>query len=356
MVVPDFYPRPPRGGRRDSCPLRTGWRRFLSTPSARRATAILSESIRERDNFYPRPPRGGRQPRTVIIIKQIDFYPRPPRGGRPQSWCYVEELKDISIHALREEGDNLLPLSCRMGLKFLSTPSARRATPRHHRHLVYGHYFYPRPPRGGRHKQLGASLTAAKFLSTPSARRATAGRAIDTSSGNTDFYPRPPRGGRPQNAPARRPGRGISIHALREEGDAGLPRRHGRHPISIHALREEGDPRGSGSRRPGSISIHALREEGDCPSPREPPRAGYFYPRPPRGGRQHTGAYRNDPRQFLSTPSARRATCAACASICHRGNFYPRPPRGGRPVEPVEANYPVEQISIHALREEGDLL
>ena len=316
----------------------------------------MSESIRERDNFYPRPPRGGRQPRTVIIIKQIDFYPRPPRGGRPQSWCYVEELKDISIHALREEGDNLLPLSCRMGLKFLSTPSARRATPRHHRHLVYGHYFYPRPPRGGRHKQLGASLTAAKFLSTPSARRATAGRAIDTSSGNTDFYPRPPRGGRPQNAPARRPGRGISIHALREEGDAGLPRRHGRHPISIHALREEGDPRGSGSRRPGSISIHALREEGDCPSPREPPRAGYFYPRPPRGGRQHTGAYRNDPRQFLSTPSARRATCAACASICHRGNFYPRPPRGGRPVEPVEANYPVEQISIHALREEGDLL
>ena len=57
----------------------------------------------------------------------------------------------------------------------------------------------------------------ALFLSTPSARRATAGpaRLIDLL--------------------------GISIHALREEGDGELLHSAGRHVISIHALREEGD-------------------------------------------------------------------------------------------------------------------
>ena len=36
-----FYPRPPRGGRRFSAPLFVGYPRFLSTPSARRATDEL---------------------------------------------------------------------------------------------------------------------------------------------------------------------------------------------------------------------------------------------------------------------------------------------------------------------------
>ena len=35
-------------------------------------------------------------------------------------------------------------------------------------------------------------------------------------------------------------------------------------------------------------------------------------------------------------------------------NFYPRPPRGGRPPEPPARSRPY-YISIHALREEGDL-
>ena len=33
----------------------------------------------------------------------------------------------------------------------------------------------------------------------------------------------------------------ISIHALREEGDVGVPQHVGMQGISIHALREEGD-------------------------------------------------------------------------------------------------------------------
>ena len=59
------------------------------------------------------------------------------------------------------------------------------------------------------------------------------------------FYPRPPRGGRPVALTAISCAK-ISIHALREEGDA----------LWAAALRH----------RP-SISIHALREEGDHPPP-----------------------------------------------------------------------------------------
>ena len=35
-------------------------------------------------DFYPRPPRGGRRRHQAVnIIIAADFYPRPPRGGRP---------------------------------------------------------------------------------------------------------------------------------------------------------------------------------------------------------------------------------------------------------------------------------
>ena len=57
----------------------------------------------------------------------------------------------ISIHALREEGDDGETVKSDSYLKFLSTPSARRATL-------------------GR---IGGKTETGKFLSTPSARRAT---------------------------------------------------------------------------------------------------------------------------------------------------------------------------------------
>ena len=56
----------------------------------------------------------------------------------------------------------------------------------------------------------------------------------------------------------------ISIHALREEGDARSCRfSTAARPISIHALREEGDRVPGRSQHHCPISIHALREEGD---------------------------------------------------------------------------------------------
>ena len=102
-----FYPRPPRGGRR--CVAKTSYSdsRFLSTPSARRATCTAQMIDPELVHFYPRPPRGGRRHQLQEDRVMKDFYPRPPRGGR---------LSRSTSKVNRSV--------------FLSTPSARRATRR----------------------------------------------------------------------------------------------------------------------------------------------------------------------------------------------------------------------------------
>ena len=169
---------------------------FLSTPSARRATERLRVPRLSSPNFYPRPPRGGRLALARLFVHGMDFYPRPPRGGRQNS-----------------QSNN----RCSTG--FLSTPSARRATRWHKQTPDAPNDFYPRPPRGGRRgrmqrrvRRAGISIHALReegdrgtgqlqanerggFLSTPSARRATADNRKLAK------------------------GKIISIHALREEGD-----------------------------------------------------------------------------------------------------------------------------------------
>ena len=145
------------------------------------------------------------------------------------------------------------------------------------------------------------------------------------------FYPRPPRGGRP-------PYVGYPYYEINFYP---RPPRGGRRS----RLRD--------SARGRHISIHALREEGDRATARRYPFSGDFYPRPPRGGRRSRWRRSWWHQQFLSTPSARRATERPCASSrsCHisihalreEGDtecicrihqmhqyFYPRPPRGGR--------------------------
>ena len=79
-----------------------------------------------------------------------------------------------------------------------------------------------------------------------------------------DFYPRPPRGGRRRTAIGYRLKGIISIHALREEGDAEAY--FGR-PQTAEFLSTPSARRATGFRadmeRIKRISIHALREEGD---------------------------------------------------------------------------------------------
>ena len=82
--------------------------KFLSTPSGWRATGDREQDYGKPENFYPRPPGGGR--RQIAIpgaFNIINFYPRPPGGGRQGDPNYYEYSPEISIHALRVEGDNL---------------------------------------------------------------------------------------------------------------------------------------------------------------------------------------------------------------------------------------------------------
>ena len=85
--------------------LQGAWR-FLSTPSARRATSS----------------------RKKWMSRRLYFYPRPPRGGRPKGGYCTAVAQLISIHALREEGDGGSTPNPATVNEFLSTPSARRAT------------------------------------------------------------------------------------------------------------------------------------------------------------------------------------------------------------------------------------
>ena len=88
-------------------------------------------------------------------------------------------------------------------------------------------------------------------------------------------------------------------------------------------------------------------------SPPPLPLQTYFYPRPPRGGRRGTGVHILFTGQFLSTPSARRATFSPAKIGILQGYFYPLPPRGGRLSYHMKG-MAADIISIHALREEGD--
>ena len=169
---------------------------FLSTPSARRATTSLAvDTSKYKISIHALREEGDRASSWAITTPS-NFYPRPPRGGRHALLGQWKDSENISIHALREEGDRRA-LVCKISpgaisihalreegdqgnawigyisRKFLSTPSARRATQLSHHSPSMTANFYPRPPRGGRHLPAREENQAKIFLSTPSARRAT---------------------------------------------------------------------------------------------------------------------------------------------------------------------------------------
>ena len=145
------------------------------------------------------------------------------------------------------------------------------------------------------------------------------------------FYPRPPRGGRQVRHTSLTGNGHISIHALREEGDACFTMYFPSHgPFLSTPSARRATLLGRDRRVHDSISIHALREEGDALQAHVSKAQCNFYPRTPRGGRRFYWIKLKDSFIFLSTPSARRATKTPIAIAAAIANFYPRPPRGGR--------------------------
>ena len=78
--------------------------------------------------FYPRPPRGGRLGITVEELMGTKFLSTPSARRATDAGELIPFFVDISIHALREEGDYVTKKMYEIDGKFLSTPSARRAT------------------------------------------------------------------------------------------------------------------------------------------------------------------------------------------------------------------------------------
>ena len=124
----NFNPRPPRGGRQSVQILLYTDIQFQSTPSARRATCSRycapdaselfqsTPSARRATSFcclfqpavrFQSTPSARRAtaPTRIPASTPTYFNPRPPRGGRPGTLSTMRRQKDISIHALREEGD-----------------------------------------------------------------------------------------------------------------------------------------------------------------------------------------------------------------------------------------------------------
>ena len=286
-------------------------------------------ALRRHQDFYPRPPRGGRRSGATLSTGQPNFYPRPPRGGRLVLAFFRSSIGRISIHALREEGDSRSWRTAARSWIFLSTPSARRATRTTMSKLLellisihalreegdedaegrcYDWYISIHALR----EEGDAGMTIqiadrAVFLSTPSARRAT--NSSIHSLPEQVFLSTPSARRATPNWDVIYEALKISIHALREEGDA--------IQTTLHLLRQDFYPRPPRGGRPENmtpidkkliISIHALREEGDVDPHHSHCHWCDFYPRPPRGGRPIISSGADGAAIFLSTPSARRAT------------------------------------------------
>ena len=175
--------------------------------------------MRWMSNFYPRPPRGGRRLLicTADLGGHISIHALREEGDHRNKCCYrysiiflstpsarratdprvlLQRARAISIHALREEGDVIdgnNAVSYEISIHALREEGDR-----------------PRKP--SRLKERGISIHALR----------EEGDVIDKAKSSLvgHFYPRPPRGGRLAGALNLVAHDLISIHALREEGDS----------------------------------------------------------------------------------------------------------------------------------------
>ena len=281
----NFYPRPPGGGRpRPAVGVRRD--RLISIHALR-----VEGDTRQKENpckyaLFLSTPSGwratGKYKVPTAKAQEISIHALRVEGDAPRI-CRLKHLT-ISIHALRVEGDfktERFPVRQRISIHALRVEgdkreAAAKPTPTISIHAlrVEGDWlsqtracclinFYPRPPGGGRRPFFVVlCFNLCKFLSTPSGWRAT------FPYWSFDSYVKflsTPSGWRATRAVVDILSIiGISIHALRVEGDrCGQGRRRRARnfyprPPGGGRLMFPGDPSG----RP-EISIHALRVEGD---------------------------------------------------------------------------------------------
>ena len=150
-AAPDFYPRPPWGGRlikpnaellkavflsmpsvgrATTLPSRlTSQMRFLSTPSVGRATTRSRVSPVIPSPFLSTPSVGRATPESRLRkAYHAQFLSTPSVGRATAAGLLHLQKRPISIHALRGEGDRYRHRAGRDDAEFLSTPSVGRAT------------------------------------------------------------------------------------------------------------------------------------------------------------------------------------------------------------------------------------
>ena len=147
------------------------------------------------DNFYPRPPRGGRRRAGADRHRHLYFYPRPPRGGRHGAVAHVQDVLDISIHALREEGD---VHTC---AEFVDTTISIHALreegdPPLVEDVRWSFDISIHALREEGDRSSGGLGIGARAISIHALREEGDTLQTKPAAPRTNFYPRPPRGGR----------------------------------------------------------------------------------------------------------------------------------------------------------------
>ena len=307
----------------------------------------------QQKNFNPLPPHGGRLANSTVFCTLVYFNPLPPHGGRLYTSGNISDVRYISIHSLRMEGDSssIYILSPPMhisihSLRMEGDPLAQRAEHNPaisihslrmegdltHCHILSRSRTFQSTPSAWRETFFQIHFFPPRlFQSTPSAWRETIIKT-EKSFAQVIF----------QSTPS----------AWRETMSR-LNRR-----LSLFSF--QSTP--SAWRETVSEQCEILRRN-------------HFNPLPPHGGRPQNNLTDAMNAPFQSTPSAWRETSLGGCARSIRKYFNPLPPHGGRlaakwrygfmwyfnPLPPHGGRPPLAQraqhhpaISIHSLRMEGD--
>ena len=110
---------------------------------------------------------------VAYALEQVEFLSTPSARRATYSMDKNKMSMMISIHALCEEGD-LLHAVDKLRLLVISIHAlCEEGDGKTERQQLCRRYFYPRPLRGGRPSLAHLLIKPVRFLSTPSARRAT---------------------------------------------------------------------------------------------------------------------------------------------------------------------------------------